>query len=263
MLKSNPQVGDTVKYQGQWYAWNGARWVLTSSGGTGTPGGIVGPPGPPGPKGADGAPGTPGQNGLDGAPGAKGDPGQDGAPGTPGTPGEKGEKGERGTQGLQGIPGADGAPGAQGIPGAPGADGAPGAKGERGEAGAAGTPGTKGDPGAPGAPGANAPFFPVFTKPGDLTTGADDKRYYVPYSGTITKLEAWVSTPAAGAAITAELVRNGVVVNSISIAAGAYTAAKTLAIACTAGDYFTVNIAAVGSTYAGSTLSLRITYEKN
>lgn len=272
MLNSNPQLGDTVKYQGQWYAWNGAQWVLTASGGTGNPGGVVGPPGPPGPKGADGVDGTPGQNGADGAPGAKGDPGQDGAPGTPGAPGDKGDKGERGIQGLQGIPGADGAPGAdgvpgadgapgtQGIPGAAGADGAPGAKGDKGEAGAAGTPGSKGDPGAPGA---NAPFFPIFTKPGVLTTGADDKRYYVPYAGTITKLEAWVSTPATGAAITAELVRNGVVINSIAIAAGAYTAFKTFAIACVAGDYFTVNLASVGSTYAGSTLSLRITYEKN
>jgi hypothetical protein len=100
---------------------------------------------------------------------------------------------------------------------------------------------------------------------GVLTVLAGDKRTYVPYACTIVNVYASVSVAPTGASIIADLNVNGSTAfatqgNRPTITATNFTDATSTpdTTAISAGDYFTLDVDQIGSTIAGSDLTLTI-----
>lgn len=73
---------------------------------------------------------------------------------------------------------------------------------------------------------------------------------------TLIFIRAQVNTAPTGAGIVLSIRRNGTSIGSVTISAGATEGTLTLSQALTAGQYLTVNITQVGSTIAGSDLTV-------
>jgi hypothetical protein len=124
-----------------------------------------------------------------------------------------------------------------------------------------GVPGQRGATGPAGPTGATGPagVTPVFVMQDSLVVRAGVNRFYFESTRTITKIRASVSTPSVGAPVVVALLINGVTVGTVSVAAGAYTATTTLSQVVNLNDYATVNVTGVGSTTAGSDLTVTLT----
>jgi hypothetical protein len=101
-----------------------------------------------------------------------------------------------------------------------------------------------------------------------LTTGTEVAWWYAERAGTMTAVSAGVRVVATGAAVTADINKNGTTILStkITIDVSEYTSltAATPAVisvaSFAAGDRFTVDIDQVGSTIAGKELLVKMFY---
>lgn len=109
----------------------------------------------------------------------------------------------------------------------------------------------------------------TYAKTGPVTVISGQLRYRFPFAATIVGVSMAVNTAPTGAAIIADVNKNGTTIfttqaNRPTIAAGAFaTAAEVTNMNVTsiaAGDYLTVDIDQVGSTVSGADLSLFIRY---
>lgn len=101
--------------------------------------------------------------------------------------------------------------------------------------------------------------FIAYTRPGELEVFDGTASWYPPKNIVISTLEAWVGIAPVGDDIVAELELNGVVVESIVIAAGDFrSVSESVAIAVTTLDKLTVNLTQVGTTTPGSDFYLRL-----
>lgn len=96
---------------------------------------------------------------------------------------------------------------------------------------------------------------------GELAVAVGTDRWYMTRAGTLTNIAAWVQTVPTGAAIRVDVNKNGSTIftttgNRPNIAAGTRTDLSSVpdVTSFVAGDYFTVDVDAVGSTIAGSDL---------
>lgn len=135
----------------------------------------------------------------------------------------------------------------------------------RGPIGPVGPVGPEGDastvPGPTGPTGATGPvgspgLVPVFTRQNALSVLTGLMRFYFEEPRIISNIRASVGVPSVGSAVVARVNMNGVSIGSISIAAGLYTSTLAISEAVDSGDYVTVDIVSVGSTYSGSDLSV-------
>jgi hypothetical protein len=116
--------------------------------------------------------------------------------------------------------------------------------------------------------GAGAPKTLAFSQVGTLAVVTGDFRLYndTGATRTITAVRASVGVAPAGASIIVDVLKNGTTIftttaNRPTIAAAANTSGKVTNMDVTSladGDYLTVNIAQVGSTTAGSDLTVQI-----
>lgn len=104
-----------------------------------------------------------------------------------------------------------------------------------------------------------------FSKGGVLTTGTGTLRIYAPWAGTIDEVRASVGTAPTGASLIVDVHKNGTTIygtqsNRPTIAASGFTATGGTASGAdfSAGDYFTVDRDQVGSTVAGSDLTVSL-----
>lgn len=102
---------------------------------------------------------------------------------------------------------------------------------------------------------------------GNLAVGAGTDRWYMTRAGTISNVAAWVQTPPTGASIRVDVNKNGTTVfttqgNRPEIVAGARTDLASVpdVTSFNAGDYFTVDIDAIGSGTVGADLTLLIEF---
>jgi hypothetical protein len=112
--------------------------------------------------------------------------------------------------------------------------------------------GPQGDTGPEGAPG----LVPIFTRQNDISPVFGLTRFYFEDTRTIVSIRASVGTPSVGSPVVVSTKVNGVSIGTIYIAEGEYTNTLTTSYTVNAGDYTTVDILAVGSTYSGSDLSV-------
>ena len=94
---------------------------------------------------------------------------------------------------------------------------------------------------------------------GALTAHDGGLRFYALAGGRIRQVHVSVGTAPAGSGLTVRINRNGSSIGTVTIAAGDHTATFTPSPAgYSAGDYFTVDITAVGSSTAGSDLVVEL-----
>jgi hypothetical protein len=109
-----------------------------------------------------------------------------------------------------------------------------------------------------GAAGAAADIIP-YSVSGPLAAATGGLRWYAPTDGTITLVHVSVGTAPAGSGITVQVNRNGTSLGTVTIPVGSHTNTFTPASpAYVAGDYFTVDVTAVGTTTAGSDLVVQL-----
>jgi hypothetical protein len=100
-----------------------------------------------------------------------------------------------------------------------------------------------------------APFF----EGGALSVKTGVGRYPIMEAGTIVRARVVVDTAPTGASLTLSLKKNGTQFTTITMSAGTNAAVSgTLSTAVADGDYLTVDITQVGSTVAGSNLTVVI-----
>ena len=118
-------------------------------------------------------------------------------------------------------------------------------------------------PGASGAAGATGATFLPFSRPGVLTVASGTAKLRIPVDATIAGVSATVGAAAVGAAVVIDVNRNGTTIfttqaNRPQIAAGATAVGESVpnVAALSAGDVLTVDVDQVGSSAAGSDLTV-------
>jgi len=112
--------------------------------------------------------------------------------------------------------------------------------------------GPQGATGASGVPG----LTPVFSRQDVLTPYVGGSRFYFDTTRTITTIRASVGTAPTGAPVVVTVYKNGTSFGTVTIPAGSNTATTTINAGVVANDYVTVSIISVGSTIAGSDLTV-------
>jgi hypothetical protein len=172
------------------------------------------------------------------------------------------------SSGIQGVQGVQGPLGTQGIQGRQGTQGPQGTQGIQGPQGLQGIQGPQGITGLQGLQGTQpSSYVPMFSRQGPLTAVLTGQhRYYVESACTISVVRAAVGTAPTGASIIVDVNKNGTTIygtqaNRPTIAINGFTATGGTAsvTSLAAGDYLTVDIDQVGSTIAGSDLTVIVT----
>lgn len=132
------------------------------------------------------------------------------------------------------------------------------------------TVGPAGPQGPQGVPGAEAEVPIVFNRNSVIAVTTGTVGYPVPYNCTVLGVRGYMGTAPVGAAAIFDVNRNGVTIFGTQAlrpqaAAGSNTVAETTGMtvtSLTAGDVLTVDVDQVGSTTAGSDLTLVIRIRK-
>ena len=132
------------------------------------------------------------------------------------------------------------------------------------------TVGPAGPQGPQGVPGAEAEVPIVFNRNSVIAVTTGTVGYPVPYNCTVLGVRGYMGTAPTGAAAIFDVNRNGVTIFGTQAlrpqaAAGSNTVAETTGMtvtSLTAGDVLTVDVDQVGSTTAGSDLTLVIRIRK-
>lgn len=132
-----------------------------------------------------------------------------------------------------------------------------GTSGPQGPQGDEGPQGEQGDPGPAGPPGT----FAVFSATGGLVERVGLSRLYVERATTLTKVRAAVGVPASGSGVVVAYLLNDMKLGDVEIAEGESTGLATLSQPVASGDFFTVDIEQVGSTFPGADLTVSLTLE--
>lgn len=199
-------------------------------------------PGPQGPPGTGGGATYP-AGGATGQVLAKASTADNDVAWTDGTPGPEGP------QGIQGPPGADGA---QGIQGPPGADGAQGIQG------------IQGVQGVPGTDGKSYECHDLSVQ-GAVAVATGKGRIYFHEQCIVESIVLGINTAPTGADLIVDVNKNGVTIfttqaNRPKILASAFTGVAPAPDVTTynAGDYLSCDVDQVGSTVAGSDLTVSV-----
>lgn len=111
-------------------------------------------------------------------------------------------------------------------------------------------------------------FF-TFAQTGTLAVGTGTVRFYPPYAMTVQDVTASVGTAPTGAALIVDVNKNGTTIfgtqsNRPQIAVSTFTdlSGAPSVTALTTSDYVTVDIDQVGSTVAGSDLTVVVRYKR-
>jgi len=254
--------------------------------------GETGPQGPQGPQGIQGIQGPQGPQGEQGLQGVQGETGPKGDTGATGAKGDKGDTGAQGESGITPVKGVDYFDGVDGYTPIKGVDYFDGAKGDDGaKITSAAFSGNdilftlddastvslvdakitlKGAPGDPATDTNTRVFTFVLHRGENATTGVNktnkliaDKAY------TITKAYAYATTAPTGASLLFDINVNGTTIwstqaNRLAIASasnsGTQTSFNTTALA--ENDVLSIDIDQIGSTIAGSDITVTLKCEK-
>ena len=104
-----------------------------------------------------------------------------------------------------------------------------------------------------------AGLVPVFTRQNDISVVTGKARFYFDSTRIISQVRASLGTPATGSAAVIDTLINGTSIGTTSIPDGSNTATISISKTVNAGDYATISILSVGSTYAGGDLTVTLT----
>jgi hypothetical protein len=118
--------------------------------------------------------------------------------------------------------------------------------------------------GGDGGPGGGGDKELVYAMPGDLIVESGLARWYAPYNATITAVRASVGSAPTGASIIVDVLKNGVSVmnDRPTIAPDTYTdLGGPVDPNILVGDYITIDVVQVGTTYVGGDLTVQVLLE--
>lgn len=102
--------------------------------------------------------------------------------------------------------------------------------------------------------------LPVFTLAGTVSVVNGSTRLYMDRNGTITTVRVGLGTAPVGASLIVTLNKNGAPLQTVTVPSTSNTAVVTgLTHAVLANDYLTVSITQIGTTVAGSDLTVSVT----
>ena len=104
-----------------------------------------------------------------------------------------------------------------------------------------------------------AGLVPVFTRQNDIAVLTGKARFYFDSTRIISQVRASLGTPATGSAAVIDTLINGTSIGTTSIPDGSNTATISISKTVNAGDYATISILSVGSTYSGGDLTVTLT----
>jgi len=93
-----------------------------------------------------------------------------------------------------------------------------------------------------------------------ITTGT--AKWYAPFNLSVSNVVARVGTAPQGSALVVDLKRNGISNSVITVSSNTSVASNATSLTVSEGDYFTVDVTAIGSTTAGSDLNVTIKYSE-
>lgn len=117
--------------------------------------------------------------------------------------------------------------------------------------------------GTSGPQGAQGPYgtLAVFSASGVLAPRVGLHRLYMEREATLAKVRAAVGVPAEGSSVVVAYLRNDIKLGEVEIAEGDATGVSVVSIEVNEGDFFTVDIEQVGSTFSGADLTVSLTLE--
>jgi len=134
-----------------------------------------------------------------------------------------------------------------------------------GNIGPVGATGSQGVTGSTGSQGPAGPVYQLFTVPSLLNVGTGQSRFYIPQSLTITNIRASVGMSPSGSSIIVDVYKNGSTIfttvgNRPTISVGSFLDNSSIpnSTSLVSGDYLTIGIVQVGSSVAGSDLTVQI-----
>jgi hypothetical protein len=101
-------------------------------------------------------------------------------------------------------------------------------------------------------------LVPVFTRQNDIAVTTGKARFYFDTTRVLSQIRASVGTPSTGASVVVGVYVNGSSIGTVSIPATQNTATTPISFTVNAGDYATVSILSVGTTYAGGDLTVTL-----
>jgi hypothetical protein len=113
-------------------------------------------------------------------------------------------------------------------------------------------------------------LYQSFTVPSTLNTGTGKARFYASAGYTVTNVAVSVGTAPTGSSVIVDVLKNGSTIftttaNRPTITAGNFQDASSIPnsseSAIISGDYLTISILQIGSTIAGSDLTVQITLQ--
>jgi hypothetical protein len=124
-----------------------------------------------------------------------------------------------------------------------------------------------GPTGATGPQGATGPVYQLFTVPSTLNVGVGKARFYAPQSLTVSNVRVSVGTAPTGSSVIVDVLKNGSTIfttsgNRPTILAGTFLDSSSVPDVAQAtlvtNDYLVISIVQVGSSVAGSDLTVQL-----
>jgi len=103
----------------------------------------------------------------------------------------------------------------------------------------------------------------TLNQPGDLVVFTGTSRWYPNDDITIIGVRASVNTAPVGADLLIDVLKNGVSIGTITVAAGTNLSSFIVpsSVSILSSDYITIDITQVGSSTAGSDMVVQFNYE--
>lgn len=95
---------------------------------------------------------------------------------------------------------------------------------------------------------------------GILSVNNGTRKWWINNSFTITRILAFLDVAPTGAGVIIRVNKNGVSTTTLTVNAASASAVSSVSISIVQGDYITVDITQIGSTFAGSDLALVFEY---
>lgn len=112
--------------------------------------------------------------------------------------------------------------------------------------------------GVQGIPGPQG-ITPMFTRQNEISPVVGLTRFYFDTPKTISQVRASLGIVATGSPVVIDVLVNGVSIGTTSIPANQNTATHATSTLVGSGDYVTISILSVGSTFSGSDLTVVLT----
>lgn len=104
-------------------------------------------------------------------------------------------------------------------------------------------------------------FVSTYNYDGGLSVNSGTERYYLHTSVTLASVDLYIESPSIGSSVNIAILKNGSTIGTASVSAGQTSSLNNIInVGLVQGDYITVNITQVGSTYPGRDMMINMIF---